>query len=238
MQVICVIPARLQSTRFPRKVLADIQGQTMIERVWRQARQCPEFSDVYVAVDSEEVAEEVERFGGKWHMTSPSCINGTHRLIEFVATSGVVGDVFVNWQADEPFLHPGIIADLLQGVGGDGSIWTVKKEAAPHEVHNPNVAKVVTDARGRALYFSRSPIPFDREGRGVPFYKHIGLYAYTREALSHIASLPQTHLSETESLEQLKFLEHGLSIQVYPTRHDSFEINTQEDLCKILSIMI
>lgn len=235
MKVVCVIPARLASTRFPKKVLAQIKDKTMIERVWMAAKKCKEFDEVYFAIDSEEVAKEVERFGGKWMMTSPSCPTGTHRLIEFIETSKVEADVFVNWQADEPLVCPQMIKDLLQGIYNPmEKVWTLKKEASPHEVANPNVVKVVTDRFGRALYFSRSQIPFDRDGSGCKMYKHIGLYAYTYEALLKIKEFSITPLSEVEKLEQLTFLENGLPINVYLTQHESIGVDTLQDLQKVV----
>lgn len=236
MKVVCIIPARLAATRFPKKVLARIGDKTMIEHVYLAAKKCPQFSDVYIAVDSEEVAREVERFGAKWGMTSPSQPTGTHRLIEFVEKTNMDGDVFVNWQADEPFVSTQTIKDLLQGIDkSDQSIWTLKKEALAIDLPNPNVVKVVTDRFGKALYFSRSPIPYDRDGKGVPIFKHIGLYAYTKKALLNIKKLPITPLSEIEKLEQLTFLENGLSIHVYSTEHESTGIDTPEDLQRIIA---
>jgi 3-deoxy-manno-octulosonate cytidylyltransferase (CMP-KDO synthetase) len=234
MKVVCVIPARLASTRFPKKILARIGDKSMLERVYLAALKCPEFSDIYFAIDNEETAKEIESFGGKWKMTSLSCPTGTHRLIEFINLGDVEADVFVNWQADEPLISPQMIKDLLQGIYvKTQSIWTLKKEAKKEEIANPNVVKVVTDRFGRALYFSRSPIPFDRDGNGVKIYKHIGLYAYTYEALLKIRDLPITYLSEIEKLEQLSFLENGLSIHVHETEHESIGIDTHQDLLQV-----
>ncbi len=234
MKIVCLIPARLASTRFPRKVLHRIGDKTMIEHVYQAAKKCPEFNEVYVAVDDEEVANEVERFGGKWKMTSPCCPTGTHRLIEFVEKSNIEANVFVNWQADEPLICPQMIKDLLQGIYNPlESIWTLKKEAKLEDLSNSNVVKVVSDRFGRALYFSRSPIPFDRDNTGCKIFKHIGLYAYRHDALLKIKELDVTPLSETEKLEQLTFLENGLPIHVYETEHESIGVDTQHDLLKV-----
>lgn len=238
MKVVCLIPARLASTRFPRKILAQIAGKTMLEHVWIAANKCTEFDEIYFAVDSEEAAKEVERFGGKWKMTSPSCPTGTHRLIEFMESSGISADVFVNWQADEPLIVPQMIKDLLQGIYNPlESIWTLKKEATADEVSNPNIVKVVTDKFGRALYFSRSAIPFNRDNSNCKYFKHIGLYAYTRLALLKIGECPVAPLSEIEKLEQLTFLENGLSIHVYQTQHESVGIDAPQDLLKVISLI-
>ena len=146
----------------------------MLEHVWIAANKCPEFHEIYFAVDSKEVAEEVEKFGGKYKMTSPSCPTGTHRLIEFIETSAVSADVYVNWQADEPLVLPEMIKDLLQGIYNPlAMIWTLKKEARVDEVLNPNVVKVVTDSFGKALYFSRSPIPYNRDGSDCNYFIRI-----------------------------------------------------------------
>jgi 3-deoxy-manno-octulosonate cytidylyltransferase (CMP-KDO synthetase) len=239
VKVVCIIPARLASTRFPRKVLARIGGKTMLEHVFIGAKKCPEFHDIYFAVDSEEVACEVEKFGGKYKMTSTKCPSGTHRLIEFIETSNIYADVYVNWQADEPLVHPQMIKDLLQGIYNPlESIWTLKKEAEPEEVHNPNVVKVVSDINGRALYFSRSPIPYNRDRSDCKYFKHIGLYAYTKSALLKIKELALSPLSETEKLEQLTFLENGLPIHVYLTEHQSVGVDTTEDLSKASRLLL
>ena len=239
MKVVCVIPARLASTRFPRKVLAKIGEKTMLEHVFIAAKKCCEFEEIYLAVDDDEVANEVVRFGGIPVMTSPSAPTGTHRLIEFVEKSGVRADVYVNWQADEPLISPQMIKDLLQGIYNPlEQIWTLKKEAKQEEIDNPNVVKVVSDKFGRALYFSRSKVPFDRDQIGCVYYKHIGLYAYSYEALFKIKESPITPLSEIEKLEQLTFLENGLSIHVYQTQHESVGVDTIADLNKVCALII
>ncbi|MBM3192865.1 MAG: 3-deoxy-manno-octulosonate cytidylyltransferase [Chlamydiae bacterium] len=236
MKVIAVIPARLASTRFPKKILAKIGDKTMLERVYLAALKCPEFFDIYFAVDSEEAAKEIEKFGGRYVMTSVSCPTGTHRLIEFVEKTQIKADVFVNWQADEPLISSEMIKDLLEGIDlKSESIWTLKKEAKKEEVVNPNVVKVVTDRFGKALYFSRSQIPFDRDGVGGAIYKHIGLYAYSLDALLKIKALPPSPLSELEKLEQLAFLENGLSIHVHETLHESIGVDTVNDLHRVNS---
>ncbi len=210
----------------------------MLEHVFIAASKCLEFHEIYFAVDNEEVAREVEKFGGKWKMTSPSCPTGTHRLIEFIETSGVKADVFVNWQADEPLIAPQMIKDLLQGIYNPlESIWTLKKEAKPDEINNPNVVKVVSDITGGALYFSRSPIPYNRDQSECKYFKHIGLYAYTHDALLKIKKQPIAPLSEIEKLEQLTFLENGLSIRLYQTEYESVGVDTVEDLLKVISLI-
>jgi 3-deoxy-manno-octulosonate cytidylyltransferase (CMP-KDO synthetase) len=236
MKVVCVIPARLDSKRFPRKILSDLNGKTLLERVWLKANQTGLFHDVIIALDAEETASVVNGFGGKWKMTSKNCNSGTERLIELQETFDIEADVFVNWQADEPLICKEMILDLLRGVYNPlESIWTLKKEAKPAEFDNPNVVKVVTDKFGRALYFSRSKIPFDRDQIGSKVFKHIGLYAYRKAVLAEIKNISLSNLAEIEKLEQLAFLENGLQISVYPTHYESTGVDIPQDLevCKI-----
>lgn len=234
-KVICLIPARLGSTRFPRKILAEIAGKTILEHVYLAAQKCPEFSDIIIAVDSEETAGVIRRFGGNYCNTCPTHPTGTSRLIEVMRRMHSDADIWVNWQADEPFILPSMIKNLLQGIEDKGLIWTLKKEIhSEEELKNPSVVKVVTDRENRALYFSRSSIPFNRTNALLPIYKHIGLYAYSAEALSKIAALAPSPLAEAESLEQLAFLEHGLPIHVYPTEYETIGIDTQEDLARAI----
>lgn len=235
-KIICVIPARLESTRLPRKILATIGGKTMLEQVFHAAKRCVQFDEILFAIDSTEAAEEIDRFGGRYLMTSKNHLNGTSRMIECM--NRFQGDIWVNWQADEPFITPLMIDDLLQGIGGDGLIWTIKKEIYhEEEMKNPSVVKVVTDIHHKALYFSRSLIPFNRTGVSCKVFKHIGLYAYTKKALEQMATF-RSELAEAESLEQLIFLENGLPIYVYPTQYESIGIDTPMDLAKANDFMI
>ncbi len=233
-RIACVIPARLGSTRFPKKIFALLEGKTLLQRVWEAATVCPHFSSVQFAIDSLEAVEHIERFGGKYYMTSTSCPSGTHRIIESIQKGDIDGDIFVNWQGDEPFIQPQMITELLQGVGKEGGLWTLKKQIDVEEALNPNVVKVVTDRYNKALYFSRSLIPFDRDQTYPVYYKHIGLYAYTKEALEAISHFQQTPLSLSENLEQLLWLEEGLPIYVYTTAHTTIGIDTPADLLKAL----
>ena len=165
MKVTCVIPARLKSTRFPRKMLCSLLGVPLLERVWTQARQVSVFDEVVFAIDSEETAALIDRFGGKWHMTSEECASGSDRLAQLLREGKIESDLFVNWQGDEPFIQERMIHDLLQSCGQeDSDLWTLKKRILKEsELSNPHIAKVVCDKRGFALYFSRSQIPFYRD---------------------------------------------------------------------------
>lgn len=228
-KIACIIPARLESTRLPRKILEMIGDKTMIQLVWEAAHRCSQFASVHFAIDSMETAEVIDGFGGKWLMTNNCHPNGTSRLIECI--DQISADIWVNWQADEPFITPQMINDLLQNVN-DGMIWTLKKEIDnPEEIAAPQFVKVVTDNFGKALYFSRSPIPYNSQ----KYYKHIGLYAYTTFALHQIKQMTPSPLSIIESLEQLTFMEHGLPIQVHETDYEALGINTLEDLQKARS---
>jgi 3-deoxy-manno-octulosonate cytidylyltransferase (CMP-KDO synthetase) len=188
------------------------------------------FDEVYIAVDDVVIQKMVESFGAKALFTSKECLNGTERLIEAKKNYELNADIFVNWQADEPFIEEEMIRDLLQGCRKEGSIWTLKKEIRGEEVYRSDVVKVVTDRHDKSLYFSRSPIPFDRDQTFPIYYKHIGLYAYTKEALNQISSFGETPLSRSENLEQLVWLEEGLSIYAYTTEGSSIGIDTKEDL--------
>lgn len=229
-KIACIIPARLASTRFPKKILAKLGSKTLLEHVWDQVKSCPQFDEAYFAIDSQEAASILDAIKAPYYMTSSDLPNGTHRIIASLDHSKSSADIIVNWQADEPFIHKEMIDDLLQGAEKEGDIWTLKKEAKLEEIHSPNVVKVVSDRFQKALYFSRSPIPFDRTKTNPPTYKHIGLYAYSRRALSLIKNFTTTPLAEAESLEQLQFLENGLSIYAYPTIYETQGIDTPEDL--------
>lgn len=228
MKIACVIPARLKSSRFPRKILAALHDKPLIQWVWEAARTVSFFDSVTVAVDADETAEIVQSFGGRTIMTSEKCPTGTHRLCELL--DKIDADVIVNWQGDEPFLHEQMIEQLLQTAQSDhADIWTLKKKmTTPEDIQSPHNTKVVTDKNGYALYFSRSPIPY----HDTVYYKHIGIYAYTKSALEQLAHLPSSHLAEVEQLEQLNFLYHGLKIRVHETVFEGFGIDIPEHLEK------
>ncbi|MGR3973734.1 MAG: 3-deoxy-manno-octulosonate cytidylyltransferase [Candidatus Rhabdochlamydia sp.] len=230
-KIACIIPARLQSTRFPRKILAPLHGKPLIEWVWLAAQKSTLFHSVTLAIDSEETAKVVQQFGGRYHMTSPDCANGTMRLCALLDLFPIEGDIFVCWQGDEPFLKQAMIEDLLQTAGHDGAdIWTLKKKIPPSAATSSHHVKVVTDHEGYALYFSRSQIPFHRDCLATDYDQHIGVYAYTRAALEKIKSLPPSALAEKEQLEMLNFMYYGLKIKVHETVHESLGIDIPEHL--------
>ncbi|HEX2579638.1 MAG TPA: 3-deoxy-manno-octulosonate cytidylyltransferase [Rhabdochlamydiaceae bacterium] len=226
-KIACVIPARLNSTRFPRKILALLHDKPLIQWVWEAAKSIPFFNSVTIAVDNEETADLVRAFGAHAIMTKESCPSGTMRLGELLHRKKIDADIFVCWQSDEPFLHQHLIGELLQTAQSEtADVWTLKKKITQTEdVLSPHVCKVVTDQDGYALYFSRYPIPFYRDMKETIYYKHIGIYAYTKEALSRLIELPTSHLAEAEQLEQLNFLYHGLKVRVHETTHEGFGID-------------
>ena len=239
-KIICVIPARLESTRFPRKILATLDGKSLLEWVWLAATKTKRFDEVLFAIDAPLTACAIQKFGGKSFMTPQDCASGTDRIIEVVRSGRIAGDVWVNWQADEPFITTEMIDELLQSVQtGDTCIWTLKKQINHDQALDSNVVKVVCDNNGNALYFSRSPIPFYRETPEVDqiFYKHVGLYAYTTSALRKISRMSPSRLELAEKLEQLRFLQNGLSIRVHTTKTDVVGIDTPQDLQKAVEFI-
>lgn len=233
-KVVCIIPARLKSSRFPRKILAPLGNKPLIQWVWEAAMKIPFFDEVAFAIDSEETAEAIQSFGGHFHMTSPDCLVGTDRLIELHQKGIIQGDIWVNWQADEPFVSERILGDLLNLASeSSADMWTLKTKILDEtQINDPNCPKVTCDRKGFALYFSRSPIPYYRESgiTSKTYFKHIGLYAYSSEALEKISSMGPCSLADAESLEQLRFLSHGLKIQVNETKEETIGIDLPEHL--------
>lgn len=234
---VAVIPARYASTRFPGKALADIAGRPMIEHVYARAAAARNVDAVIVATDDARIAEAVTKFGGTVRMTRADHLTGTDRLAEVAA--GLDCDLIVNVQGDEPLIEPGTIDAAIEPFRDDAALQmsTVCTRIVDSDaIQDPNVVKVVSDVRGFALYFSRSPIPFVRGDR-APSYKHLGLYVYRREFLNTIAALPPTALERSESLEQLRVLENGFTIKVVETRHDSVGVDTPEDLERVRRLL-
>jgi len=241
-KVACVIPARLQSSRFPRKILTLLKGKPLIEWVWLAAKKVSLFDEVVFAIDAEETAQVIESFGGKYHMTSIDHPVGTDRLAELQKRGVIKADVWVNWQADGPFINESTIHDLLQSCDRDGAdVWTLKKRIFSEEdILSPDVPKVVCDAKGKALYFSRSTLPFYRKvpnGKEKIYYKHVGLYAYSDAGLKKISTLSPCDLEVIEQLEQLRFLYNGLDVQVHETQYETLEVDLPEHLAKAESVM-
>ena len=235
--IIGVIPARLNSRRLPRKVLLPVGGRPMIHRVYERARKSALLDELLVATDSSEVYGYCNDAGIPVMMTRehPS---GSDRLYEVMERTG--GDFYVNIQGDEITVSAEHIDLLLRPLlDGKTEVSTLKTAIDKTTAQNPNCVKVVTDAAGRALYFSRHPIPFDRDGAdNISYYKHIGLYGYTRAALELFHSLPQSPLEIAEKLEQLRFLENGVTITVMETPYDTIGVDTEEDLEKARAFLL
>ena len=236
MTFTAIIPARYASTRFPGKPLAVLGGKTVIQRVYEQVSSL--LDEVYVATDDERIFQAVESFGGRAVMTRTDHKSGTDRIEEAAEKIGSDADVIINVQGDEPFIQPSQIETLMHLFDApETQIGTLGKRFETIEgVENPNSPKIVTDNRGFALYFSRSPIPYvrgiDRNLwlEAYPFLKHLGIYAYRREVLREVTQLPQGHLEKAESLEQLRWLENGYRIRVGLTDVETVGIDTPEDL--------
>ena len=233
--IVAIIPARYQSSRLPGKALADIGGRPMIEHVYRRAAAATSVTSVLVATDDERILEAVRSFGGVACMTSPDHQSGTDRLAEVAADLSC--DVIVNVQGDEPLLHPAMIDEAVEPLLADPLVVmsTLRRRIEdPAELQSPNVTKVVVDREGFALYFSRAPIPFVRNGSpAARAWRHIGLYVYRRDCLLQLAALQPTELERSEALEQLRALEHGIRILAVETAHDSVGVDTPEDLERV-----
>jgi 3-deoxy-manno-octulosonate cytidylyltransferase (CMP-KDO synthetase) len=236
MKAIAVIPARLASSRLVRKMLREIAGQPLLGLVYNRVRSSPLLADVIIATDSEEIMQLCTRNGWKAQLTSPAHRSGTERVHEL--SNSVAADLYLNVQGDEPLTRPEHIASLL-AVMKDAAVpvGTLKTPAPAADINNPNVVKVVTDAAGRALYFSRAPIPFDRDGTQPAYFKHLGFYAYRKPALDLFVRLAETSLERSERLEQLRFLENGVAIHVGETPYDTVGVDTEEDLRRVDEIL-
>jgi 3-deoxy-manno-octulosonate cytidylyltransferase (CMP-KDO synthetase) len=236
LRTLGVIPARLASTRLPRKVLREVAGRPLLAWVVDAARACPQLDQVLVAADSEEVAELCHRLDIPVQLTSPDLPSGTDRL--HAVSRLVEADLYVNIQGDEPLLRPEHIAALLRPFSQPHvDVSTLKVLCTPENIANPNAVKVVTAADGRALYFSRATIPYHRDSSdpAPQYWKHIGLYAYRKRALDLFPTLPPSQLERAERLEQLRFLENGLCIYVEPTEFDTIGVDTEDDLRRVVA---
>lgn len=239
MKTVGIIPARLQSTRLPRKLLLNVTGKPLIQYVWETACECPEFHDVVIATDSEEIARVVHSFGGRAEMTGEHN-SGTDRIAEVTRRCFPDADVIVNLQGDEPELDPQVVASLVREMRTSGCpMATVAAPInSPAVVRDPGCVKVVMDVNGRAMYFSRSPIPFSRDlaiedhfrdGEPSPWLLHVGLYAFRRDFLLKLTTMPPSPLEQMEKLEQLRALQSGAPMAVAVVNHAAVGIDTPED---------
>jgi 3-deoxy-manno-octulosonate cytidylyltransferase (CMP-KDO synthetase) len=234
MDIIGVIPARYSSVRFEGKVLADIMGKPMVQHVWERAKQVRLLDEVIIACDHEAIADVARGFGAKVVMTSKGHDCGTDRIAEVVNPLDV--KIIVNIQADEPLIHPTMIDSVARALLDNPAVsmaTIMKKIEDPNLINDPNVVKVVTDKNGFALYFSRSVIPclaVNSTVKTPAYFKHIGLYSYTKDFLFTYKNLPVSSLEMTEKLEQLRVLEAGFKIKVVETKFDTIGVDTPEDL--------
>jgi 3-deoxy-manno-octulosonate cytidylyltransferase (CMP-KDO synthetase) len=245
MKIVGIIPARLQSTRLPRKLLLNVTGKPLLQYVWETACECPDLHDVVVATDSEEIADVVHSFGGRAEMTGVHN-SGTDRIAEVTRRCFSDADAVVNLQGDEPELDPGVVASLVREIRNSNcEMATVAAPiTSPDVVRDPSCVKVVMDVNGRAMYFSRSPIPFSRDiaiedhfrdGEPSPWLLHVGLYAYRRDFLLKLTSMPPSPLEQLEKLEQLRALQCGASMSVAVVNHASVGIDTPEDYAAFIA---
>jgi 3-deoxy-manno-octulosonate cytidylyltransferase (CMP-KDO synthetase) len=236
-RIAAVIPARLASTRLSRKVLRLVAGRPMVEWVWRAASASGLMDPVVVATDSDEVAAVCRERGIPVEMTSPDCPSGSDRVREVARR--IDADIYVNIQGDEPTLTPEFFPPLLALFDRpEVEVTTLAVRCPPHEIANPNAVKVVTALDGRALYFSRAAIPFDRDQSGFAGYrKHLGIYAYRKSALERFAALEPSWIESVERLEQLRLLDNGINIYVAPAPSDTIGVDTEEDLARAESAL-
>lgn len=239
---IIIIPSRYASVRLPKKPLALIAGVSLVERVYRQCSTCSAATRVVVATDHPEIEAAVRAFGGEVVMTSPDCASGTDRIEEAARALGVTDEIVINVQGDEPLITPIVIESVIRVLQNDASAQVataVSVLAKAEDLASPNAVKAVLSADGTALYFSRAAIPFNRDigatsvlewTRHTTYYKHIGIYGYRMPALAKFVALGEGNLERTERLEQLRFLEAGISIKTTLVDYDSVAVDTAEDI--------
>jgi 3-deoxy-manno-octulosonate cytidylyltransferase (CMP-KDO synthetase) len=236
MNVVAIIPARLASTRLPRKMLREIAGEPLICCVYHAVERCSSLDEILVATDSEEILQCCRQRGIPVRMTSSAHRSGTERAHEI--SNVINADIYLNIQGDEPLTRPEHIEGLLAVMRKPGvEVGTLKTPAAEMDIDNTGAVKVLTDHAGKALYFSRATIPHDRDGIHPRYYKHLGLYAHTKKALDMFVSWPESSLERAERLEQLRFLENGVPIYVGETPYDTVGVDTEEDLRRVEEIL-
>jgi 3-deoxy-manno-octulosonate cytidylyltransferase (CMP-KDO synthetase) len=240
MRAIGIIPARFGSTRFPGKPLALIKGKSLLQRTFERASLCKRLDRVVVATDHPEIYTHVQGFGGEVYMTSPECPNGTERIGELLDKEPSLKkyDIVVNIQGDEPCITPEVIRQVIEALAENkmAQVATPVAPLAPADAMNRSVVKCVRSLKGKALYFSRSLLPGGMQGEyngAVPYYKHVGIYAYRMDFLPLYRDLGPTLLQKAESLEQLKILEHGFDIQTVLVDYQGVDVNHPEDIGKV-----
>jgi len=236
MKTLAVIPARIASTRLPRKMLRDVAGKPLVVRVYDAVKTCAAIDDIVIATDSDEIMSVCRLHQCNVRMTMSSHRSGTERVHEISAQ--LTADVYLNVQGDEPLTRADQIQTLVELMQNSAiEVGTLKTKARHTDIHNPAAVKVVTDIFERALYFSRAAVPHDRDSSGASYFKHLGFYAYRKAALDRFVSLPESSLERSEKLEQLRFLENGMPIYVKETPFDSIGVDTEDDLQRVEEIL-
>jgi 3-deoxy-manno-octulosonate cytidylyltransferase (CMP-KDO synthetase) len=243
MRIVCVIPSRYESSRFPGKPLADLCGKPMIQHVYERVLRAKTVTEAAVATDDRRIFDAVEKFGGKAIMTADRHRSGTDRIAEAATTLQLEdNDIVVNIQGDQPIFEPIQVDEVVEPLLADSSIpmsTLIYRIVRDEEITHPNAVKTVFDTDHFALYFSRATIPYDRDGiHEVNYYKHHGIYAYRRHFLETFSQLPQSPLEKLEALEQLRALEHGYRIKVVETAYDSLEVDTPGELARVRDIIL
>jgi 3-deoxy-manno-octulosonate cytidylyltransferase (CMP-KDO synthetase) len=237
MKFIAVIPARLASTRLPRKMLREVHGKPLAVWVYKAVRSSPLLDEVIIATDSEEILAACEKHACNARMTSEKHRSGTERVHEI--SQSIAADVFINVEGVVALIrasHFEALVGLMINV--DVPVGTLKTPASSEDIANPNAVKVVADKDGRSLYFSRSTIPFDRDNTQPKYFKHLGIYAYRKPFLDKFVTLPESSLERAERLEQLRFLENGIPICVAETAYDSIGVDTEEDFQRVMKLLL
>ena len=231
MKTVALIPARFASTRLPAKLVQDLGGFSVIQRTYQSTVATAVFDEVWVVTDHIQIEVQIQAIGGKVIRSSQEHESGSDRIAEALAQ--VDADLIVNVQGDEPFQDAKTLQDLVKVFANpEVGVASLMHKLAAEQVHNTNFVKVVVDERFRALYFSRSPIPYNREGKTITYWKHIGVYAYRRDILLSFTQWPKGYLEQIESLEQLRLVERGVPIQMVESIHEAIAIDTEEDLKK------
>jgi len=242
MKIVAIIPCRYDSKRFQGKALMAVFGKPLVQWVYEGAKQTAILSDVVVATDDERIYRTVESFGGRVLMTAPTHRSGSDRVAEAAGKLDLSNqDVVINVQGDQPAFHPKCLSEVVSPLIEDQALYMstlIHKIEDPDEVKDPNCVKCVFDNNGFALYFSRSPIPFNRDDSASgEVFKHLGIYAFRKDFLDRFVSLPQGRLESVEKLEQLRVLEQGYRIKVVETRYDSKAIDTPSDIEKLDTVL-
>jgi 3-deoxy-manno-octulosonate cytidylyltransferase (CMP-KDO synthetase) len=229
VKIAALIPARYASTRLPAKLVQDLGGLSVIQRTYQSTVATGVFDDVWVVTDHSLIESQIHAIGGKVVMSKKEHESGSDRIAE--ALEEIDADLIVNVQGDEPFQDAKTLRDLVAVFANPQvKVASLMCTLAAEQVQNPNFVKVVVDEEQRAIYFSRSPIPYNREGKSMSYWKHIGVYAYRRDILLSFTQWPKGNLEQVELLEQLRLVEKGVSIQMVETNHQAIAIDTQEDL--------